>query len=556
MSMRSAGAVIERVSSGDLRELASDHAGSAAQVGAVLVLGGGLDLAAVRDAIGERVQGVPRLRQRLVRAPFGGGHPVWVDDPGFDIRRHVTEVACPAPGDEGALLAVAAGNVTRRLPIDRPLWSITLVTALPDDRAERPEGRAALPAGQAVLPEGQAALPDGRFVLPESYAALPVGHAVLPVGHAVLPVGPAALPEGRAALIMTLHHVVADGIGGLAVLAHLVDGATAVARPFSPGVVVEVGDALGWAADGHRRDLPGMAGGDRRDLSGMAGGDRRERPGVGVRQGRGVGFPRPSPARRALFRDAAGARLRALTHLPRGIRPAIAGLTRGTAGPPRSSLNQPTGPHRRLAVARADLAAVRRVAHAHDATVNDVVLTAVSGGLHAVLQDRGESVDRFVISVPVSARREASAGGLGNRVAIMAVPVIVAGDPYQRLSAIARTTRDRKPTASSESAALLGLAFRALARLGVMRWVADRQRMITTFVTNLRGPEARLSFLGAPITEVIPVSPISGNVTVGFAVLSYAGSLVVTVVADPLRCPDLPVLAAHVQGGLDRLTAG
>jgi hypothetical protein len=180
----------------------------------------------------------------------------------------------------------------------------------------------------------------------------------------------------------------------------------------------------------------------------------------------------------------------------------------------------------------------------------------VSGALYAVVRDRGETADRFVISVPISARRAAGATGLGNRIGLMAVPVIVAGDPYQRLRAIARTTRDRKPAASGESAALVGLAFRALARLGLLRWVADRQRLVTTFVTNLRGPDDRLTFLAAPVTDVIPVSSISGNVTVGFAVLSYAGTLVVTVVADPQHCPDLPVLVAHLRDELDRLATG
>jgi hypothetical protein len=53
---------------------------------------------------------------------------------------------------------------------------------------------------------------------------------------------------------------------------------------------------------------------------------------------------------------------------------------------------------------------------------------------------------------------------------------------------------------------------------------------------------------------VIPVSPITGNVTVAFAVLSYAGTLVVTVIADPQRCPDLPVLVTHLQAQLNLLT--
>ncbi|HLL69401.1 MAG TPA: wax ester/triacylglycerol synthase domain-containing protein [Micromonosporaceae bacterium] len=432
---------IERTSPIDLMALASELPDAPAQVAAVLVLGSAatFDLAAVRGVIGERARAVPRLRQRLIRAPLGCGRPVWVDDPHFDIRHHIQAVRCPAPGDETALLGVVADMVARRLPANRPLWSATLVTAL---------------AG------------------------------------------------GGAALIVTLHHVVADGIGGLAVLAHLVDG---------------------------------------------------------IPTGPGVDFPRGRPDRKALFLDALGARLRAVAHLPAGVRrlrAAIAELAAsGTSGAPRSSLNQPTGVRRSLAVVRTDLALVQRAAHAHGATVNDVVLTAVTGALHRVLHDRGENVNEFVISVPTSARRAATANELGNQVGVMPVPVTVTGDLSQRLTAVARTTRTRKPAAPSASAAVVGPAFRALAWLGAMRWFVDRQRLVTTFVTNLRGPADRLSFLAAPITDILAVSPISGNVTVAFAALSYAGSLVVTVIADPWRCPDLPLLVSRLQDQLDQLSA-
>lgn len=432
--------MIDRTSATDLMQFASDLPNSPMQVAAVLVLGDAtaLNLTAVRDAIGQRILVVPRLRRRLVRSPFGGGRPVWADDPDLDLRDHVDAVRCPEPGDEDALLGVVADIVARRLPMTRPLWSATLVTSL---------------------------------------------------------------TGGRVALVVMLHHVLADGIGGLAVLANLVDGA-----PTAPD----------------------------------------------------IGFPRPSPGHRALLLDAASTRLRALAHLPAGIRQlrsAIAALTAGgTAGPPRSSLNQPIGSDRSLAVVRADLAAVHRAARAHGATVNDVVLTAVAGALHAVVQQRGENVDRFVISVPISARRQATGDHLGNQVGVMPVPVTVTGDPYQRLAAIAHTTRIRRPAAPATSTALLGPAFRILAWAGAFRWFVERQRLVTTMVTDLRGPNGRMSFLGAPIIDVIPVSPITGNVTVAFAVLSYAGTLVVTAIADSQRWPDLPNLRARLQSELDLLT--
>ena len=105
--------MIERTSPTDLVQLASDLPGSPMQVAAVLVLGAasGPELTAVRHAIGQSIHAVPRLRQRLIRTPFAGGRPIWVDDPDFDIRHHVGAVRCPAPGDETALFGVVADRV-------------------------------------------------------------------------------------------------------------------------------------------------------------------------------------------------------------------------------------------------------------------------------------------------------------------------------------------------------------------------------------------------------------------------------------------------------------
>ena len=81
------------------------------------------------------------------------------------------------------------------------------------------------------------------------------------------------------------------------------------------------------------------------------------------------------------------------------------------------------------------------------------------------------------------------------------------------------------PTGGGASSTLLGPAFRVLARLGMFRWFVDRQRVVTTFVTNLRGPRSQVKFLGATVTDITPVTSITGNVTISFAALSYAGTL-------------------------------
>ena len=83
----------------------------------------------------------------------------------------------------------------------------------------------------------------------------------------------------------------------------------------------------------------------------------------------------------------------------------------------------------------------------------------------------------------------------------------------------------------------------------------NHQRTITTFLTNLRGPDAQLSFLGAPVVDAVISSGIYGNVSVGFAVLSYAGTLAITITTDVEACPDGPQLRLLLQEELDALVA-
>jgi len=156
--------VIERASPSDRAFLAMDSGEVPEQFGVILMLdeGGGLDLERARQLMAERVPAVPRLRQRLISVPPGCGGPVWIDARGFDIRRHVRAVTCREPGDESALLETARSVIMRPLPRTAPLWSAVLVT------------------------------------------------------------GPAGNPL---ALVIVLHHALADGVGGLAVLTQLIDGA-------------------------------------------------------------------------------------------------------------------------------------------------------------------------------------------------------------------------------------------------------------------------------------------------------------------------------------------
>ena len=80
----------------------------------------------LRDHIGRRLPRAPRYRQRLARVPLGMHNPEWVDDPGFDLDRHVVRSGA------STLSEVVDRTMSEQLPRDRPLWQICIADRLED----------------------------------------------------------------------------------------------------------------------------------------------------------------------------------------------------------------------------------------------------------------------------------------------------------------------------------------------------------------------------------------------------------------------------------------
>jgi WS/DGAT/MGAT family acyltransferase len=390
------------------------------------------------------------MRQRLVPTPFGCGRPLWVDDPGFDLDRHLAEIVMPvargtmagqAAGPDDLLLRVAADLTCTRLSRDRPLWTARWVAGLADDRA---------------------------------------------------------------ALILVMHHAMADGVGGLAVLAALGD--------------------------------------DGRDLA-------TDRP------------PEPCPSVRSTAADAWQARAAALRGIAGRFRASRLGLRElglGTRAPTlatRTSLNRPTGPGRRLTTVDVMLVRLSQLAHSRGCTVNDVLLTAVTGAMAGVLSHRGEHPPDLVVAVPISLRRRTTADVLGNQTGVVPLRIPTVSDQQARLGRVAAMSHARAAATRGTSAGPLGLVFRCLGVLGLFQVFIDHQRLVHTFVSNVRGPSRCVLFAGQRIRSIIPVAVTPGNVGVCFDVLSYAGRLVVTVVADPDILPEQDLLTSLLADELTRLLA-
>lgn len=95
---------------------------------------GGYSFDKIKTFIAQRLHLVPPFRRRLVHVPLNLHHPVWVDDPHFDLDYHIRRIGCPAPGGRRELGEVAGQIASSPLDRTRPLWELWVVEGLKQDR--------------------------------------------------------------------------------------------------------------------------------------------------------------------------------------------------------------------------------------------------------------------------------------------------------------------------------------------------------------------------------------------------------------------------------------
>lgn len=91
---------------------------------------GGVGFTKVRQTIADRLHLIPVFRERVLRMPLDLDHPVWIEDPDFDLDYHLHHVALPAPGNWKALMDLAGRIMSRPLDQSRPLWELYYVEGL------------------------------------------------------------------------------------------------------------------------------------------------------------------------------------------------------------------------------------------------------------------------------------------------------------------------------------------------------------------------------------------------------------------------------------------
>jgi diacylglycerol O-acyltransferase / wax synthase len=100
----------------------------------VSTVDGGFSFDTLTEVLGQLLVRLPPFRRRIVPVPLGLGHPVWLEDPEFDLRRHVSRLVLDHPGDDRQLADAVAAFASTPLPRDRPLWQLLVIEGVTGGR--------------------------------------------------------------------------------------------------------------------------------------------------------------------------------------------------------------------------------------------------------------------------------------------------------------------------------------------------------------------------------------------------------------------------------------
>ena len=261
-----------------------------------------------------------------------------------------------------------------------------------------------------------------------------------------------------------------------------------------------------------------------------------------------------SAARRTLGLPLRAASLASRETLGGLVEVARAGLTSA----PDTPLNVEISPHRRIAIAPANLDDFKLVKDAFGGTVNDVVLAVVAGALRDWLHSRGLRTEGLEMRacVPVSTRAPEDEGSLGNRITQLIAPLpIHLADPVERLHFVSEAMAGIKESKQALGAELIAGAqdFAPPTILAQSSRMNFSTRFYNLLVTNIPGPQFPLYLLGRELEAMYPVAFLAGDRALAVAIMSYNGRMSFGLIGDLDAMADIEVVAEGITHALREL---
>jgi diacylglycerol O-acyltransferase / wax synthase len=227
---------------------------------------------------------------------------------------------------------------------------------------------------------------------------------------------------------------------------------------------------------------------------------------------------------------------------------------------PEVPLNAEIGSHRRFAWTRAELGDFKKIKNVLGGTVNDVVLTVVSGAMRSWLRSRGVKLAGLELRalVPVSIRTEDEQGQLGNRIAAMRGPLpVYIEDPVKRLEVVKRSMDGLKESKQALGAEVISRFndFAPPTLLAQASRLNFSTRLFNMIVTNVPGPQIPLYVLGRELQDVFPVAFLPENHALAIAIMSYNGGIDFGLLGDYDAMEDIDTIATGLSESLADLLA-
>jgi WS/DGAT/MGAT family acyltransferase len=208
----------------------------------------------------------------------------------------------------------------------------------------------------------------------------------------------------------------------------------------------------------------------------------------------------------------------------------------------RTVLNAPLHGTRRVAWSKPfRLDRVKRAGKRSSATINDVLVAALTGALHRHLTERDSGVDDLHVMVPFNLRPldQPLPRNLGNDFGLILLSL-----PVGLIDSGARLREVKMRMDAIKGSHEGPIAYGMLSAIG-MTPPAVEDRLIGFFtdkasavVTNVPGPRSEVYFAGSPVRGVLVWAPCSGSIGMTVSIFSYAGKVTVGFMTDTGLVPD------------------
>ena len=202
------------------------------------------------------------------------------------------------------------------------------------------------------------------------------------------------------------------------------------------------------------------------------------------------------------------------------------------------------------------LEALRTVAHAHGAKLNDVLIAVVAGAVRRYLEAHGPvpPIAELRALVPFFVQDEGAEDALGNHFGLVFLPLLIGiADPSERVRASKARNDIVKGSVDAlvavEVLEVMGAAGPAVEAVGIDVFT----RKASVMITNVSGPTGPLCVLGRRIEDFLVWAPVAGHVSTGISLITYGDVVRIGVLSDALRLPDPETLATACEAEVDAL---